>query len=58
MLEIVQKCRAKNVAVGTFTDTVANARKWKALGVQYIAHSVDVGIFHDAVKELVVQIEN
>ncbi len=58
MLEIVQKCQAKNVAVGTFTDTVANAKKWKPLGVKYIAHSVDVGIFCDAVSGIVTNIKN
>ena len=52
MLEIVQKCTDKGVAVGTFTDTVSNAKKWRRLGVKYIAHSVDVGVFCDAVRSL------
>ena len=53
MLKIVEKCKQKDVAVGVFTDTIENARKWKRYGVKYIAHSVDVGIFCDAVKSLV-----
>ncbi|MBQ1262773.1 MAG: aldolase [Oscillospiraceae bacterium] len=58
MLKIVEACKEKGVAVGTFTDTIANARKWQKLGVKYIAHSVDVGIFCDAVKKLVNDIKS
>ncbi len=58
MLEIIKKCDEKNIAVGTFTDTIDNAKKWKRLGVKYIAHSVDVGIFYDAVKNLVSKIKD
>lgn len=57
MLEIVELCNQKGITVGTFTDTIANARKWRKLGVRYIAHSVDMGIFHDAVKTLVTDIK-
>ena len=53
MLEIVKKCSEKNITVGTFTDTIENAKKWKSLGVKYIAHSVDVGVFCDAVSNIV-----
>lgn len=57
MLEIVELCREKNILVGTFTDTIQNARKWRKLGVNYIAHSVDMGIFHDAIKGLITDIK-
>ncbi len=57
MLKIVSECKQKGVAVGTFTDTIKNARKWQKLGVKYIAHSVDVGIFCDAVKQIVKDIK-
>ena len=53
MLKIVEICKDKGVAVGTFTDTIKNARKWRKLGVKYIAHSVDVGIFCDAARSIV-----
>ncbi len=53
MLEIVQKCKAFNITVGTFVDTIENAKKWRDLGVKYLAYSVDMGIFHDAVKEII-----
>ena len=51
MKEIILKCREKGVAAGTFCDTIENARKWMAVGVQYIAFSVDVGIFYEACRE-------
>ena len=53
MLEIVKKCSDRGVTVGTFVDTVENAKKWKALGVKYISYSVDMGIFYEAVKEII-----
>ena len=56
MLEIVKKCADVGVTVGTFVDTIANAKKWKALGVKYISYSVDMGIFHDAVKDIITNI--
>ena len=52
MLEIVQKCKEKNITAGTFADTPENAKKWRQNGVKYISYSVDVGIFHDAVRDL------
>ena len=52
MLEIVKKCAEKGVTVGTFADTPANAEKWRKNGVKFISYSVDVGIFYDAVKDL------
>ena len=53
MLEIVKKCADVGVTVGTFVDTVGNAKKWKSLGVKYVSYSVDVGIFYDAVKGII-----
>ena len=53
MLEIIEKCREKNITVGTFVDTPENAVKWKKLGVKYISYSVDMGIFYDAVKNII-----
>ena len=53
MLEIVKKCGEKNITVGTFADTPENAQKWRKNGVKYISYSVDVGIFYNAVSDLV-----
>lgn len=57
MLEIVSKCKEKGIAVGTFVDTLQNAHKWKDLGVKYISYSVDVGIFYEAVSDIVKEIK-
>ena len=52
MIEIVKKCEKKGIIVGTFADTYEDAHKWKRMGVKYISYSVDVGIFSDAVREI------
>ncbi len=51
--EIVDKCAPKGIAVGNFVETVESARKWRDLGVKYISYSVDVGILHDACREII-----
>lgn len=53
MKHIVDVCACKGIATGTFVDTMENAKKWRSLGVKYIAYSVDMGIYHDAVKSIV-----
>ena len=53
MLEIVHKCSEKGITVGTFADTPESAKKWRSKGVKYISYSVDVGIFYNAVSDLV-----
>lgn len=50
---IVEKARAQNIIVGTFVDAPEGVSSWKAAGVQYIAYSVDVGIFVDACQGIV-----
>jgi len=52
MIEIVEKANKKGICVGTFTDTIENANKWKNKGLQYISYSVDVGIFAEACKNI------
>ena len=42
------KCQKKGIAAGTFCDSAENAAQWMKLGDQYIAYSVDVGIFYEA----------
>jgi 4-hydroxy-2-oxoheptanedioate aldolase len=39
--------------VGTFAETIENARKWRDLGIKYISYSVDTGIFYDACQSIV-----
>jgi 4-hydroxy-2-oxoheptanedioate aldolase len=49
---IVAKCKARNRTVGTFVDNIAMAKRYKELGVKYLAYSVDVGIFADACRKI------
>ncbi|MGD0499588.1 MAG: aldolase/citrate lyase family protein [Bryobacteraceae bacterium] len=49
---IAVTCRARGRHAGVFVDSIAAARKYRSLGVKYIAYSVDVGIFADAYAEL------
>lgn len=48
MMDIIEICNRRGIAVGTFVDSIQNARKWKAIGVKYISYSVDMGIFYEA----------
>jgi len=49
---IVAKCKARNRSVGTFVDNMATAKRYKELGIKYLAYSVDVGIFADACRKI------
>lgn len=53
MQDISAKALAKNVALGTFADDAKTALRWSNAGVQFIAISVDVGLFYESVKGLV-----
>ena len=58
MNNIVKRARELNIVVGTFADTLPLAEMWRNAGVQYIAYSVDVGIFTNACSELVKELTN
>jgi 4-hydroxy-2-oxoheptanedioate aldolase len=49
---IVAKCKSRNRTVGTFVDNIAMAKRYKELGIKYLAYSVDVGIFSNACREI------
>jgi len=51
--KIIGIARAKGKTVGVFADTVEQAARWVALGCQYIAYSVDTGLFYKACRETV-----
>jgi 4-hydroxy-2-oxoheptanedioate aldolase len=53
MKTIVDECVKRNVVVGTFVDTIEEARKWSAAGVKYLCYSVDVGLFTEKCHEVV-----
>ena len=52
MKEVIEKARARGVAVGTFVDNEAAAWRWMEAGVQYISYSVDVGLIYQMTREL------
>jgi len=52
MLRVAERAAQKGIAVGNFTDKPEALRKWKSLGLRYLAHSVDVGIFYEAAKKI------
>lgn len=52
MADVVEKARRRGVAVGTFVDNEAAARKWMEAGIQYISYSVDVGLIYEAARGL------
>jgi 4-hydroxy-2-oxoheptanedioate aldolase len=51
--EIVAAVRSRGKAVGIYADNVQDARRWRDLGVQFVAVSVDVRIFLNACQEIV-----
>lgn len=50
--EIIAIAKANGKVIGIFADTPEQVRRWVAAGCQYIAYSVDYGIFYSACKEL------
>jgi len=56
MEEATAKIRAAGKAAGTFAADAETAKRWLALGVQYMSLSVDVGIFARACRDLVRQV--
>jgi len=53
MKAVVDECMEQNVVVGTFIDTIEEARKWSAAGVKYLCYSVDVGLFTEKCHETI-----
>ncbi len=58
MQEVINMVRGSGVAVGTFADDVATAIKWTSLGVQYLAYSVDVGMFYQSASFFINQLKS
>ncbi len=53
MRAVVDECVKRNVVVGTFVDTIEEARKWSTAGVKYLCYSVDVGLFTEKYCETI-----
>jgi 4-hydroxy-2-oxoheptanedioate aldolase len=56
MESIVNRAKERGIVVGTFTDTLASARRWTDAGIQYMSYAVDMAIFMDACKALLKQL--
>jgi 4-hydroxy-2-oxoheptanedioate aldolase len=54
----VEMAKKHNKIIGTFCESVKDAHKWRDLGVQYIAYSVDVGIIYNKYSEIVKQLNS
>lgn len=50
--EMIGLANKNNVTLGTFCDTPSQLKKWNNLGISYLAYSVDVGIFKDAIQQI------
>jgi len=53
MQKIIAVAKRKNKTIGVFADSLTQAQRWIKAGVQYIAYSVDVGLFHTACRDTV-----
>ncbi len=52
MIKIIEKCKQKNVEVGTFTDSIDGITKWKNLGIDFIEYASDLNLFIEKAKEI------
>ncbi len=52
MEEAVVLAKKSGKVVGTFVESVEDAKKWGEIGVQYIAYAVDTGIILNAFKKI------
>ncbi|MCA0932501.1 aldolase [Lutimonas saemankumensis] len=58
MKDAVILAQKRGKKIGTFTENVEDAEKWKQIGVQYIAYSVDVGLVLNAYQEISHKLNN
>lgn len=58
MRQIIDLCKSKGIYIGTFVDSIQNAKKWRIAGVKYIAYSVDMGIFYEQCKNIVEELKD
>lgn len=52
--DLVKRTKESGISLGIFVDTFEQAQKYKSLGIEYVAYSVDMNIFREAVKNLVI----
>lgn len=58
MRKIIAVAKRKNKTVGVFADSLIQTQRWIEAGVQYIAYSVDVGLFFSVCRETVTAIRD
>lgn len=58
MAAVISKCKKKKIAVGTFVESVEKAHEWQKLGVNFLAYSVDVGLFYNHCEMIVNNFHN
>lgn len=49
---LVKKAAEKNILVGTFCDTKNALIKWKNMGLNYLAYSVDITLFNEKLSDI------
>ena len=50
--EVVEKCRVYDIVVGSFADTIEDAKKLIETGIKFMSVSVDLGIFFKACRNI------
>ena len=55
---LIKKADKQGVILGTFCDTFEQLRNWKALGIKYLAYSVDVNIFIEQLLQVKMSYKN
>jgi len=53
MANVVERCRAAGLIVGTFVESQTDVQRWRDAGCRYLCYSVDVGLFVDACAAVV-----
>jgi len=53
MRKIIAVAKRKGKTIGVFADSPTQAQRWIEAGVQYIAYSVDVGLFYAVCRDTV-----
>ncbi|MDR2512373.1 MAG: hypothetical protein LBD01_01015 [Puniceicoccales bacterium] len=56
--DITERAKKRGVVTGVFADTIEAAARWKNAGIQYLSYSVDVGIYTEACKNILLSIKN
>lgn len=56
--DLLKRTKESGIMLGVFVDTLEQAKKYKTIGLEYIAYSVDISIFREAVNDMVVSFKS